>query len=279
MKAFNRALDRFCYKHPRFGISNLMLFIVILSAAAYIISEMDRTYTFLSLMLFSPAHILRGEVWRLVSFLFIPGYDGIIWTAVGLYFYYFIGSTLEREWGPGRFTVYYISGVIFYIIFGFVFYFITGFAPYLDARYLNFSMFFAFAMLYPETRVLLFFFIPIKIKWLAWITAALFVFWTAQGSLLPVIAVLNFLLFFGDSIIRRISSGRRASASASDFRRKVRTAKYESSHQNYTHKCAVCGKTDTQYPELEFRYCSRCAGYRCFCIEHINSHVHFTEEG
>ena len=278
LKSFNRAVDRFCYRHPKFGIRNLMLCVVIGCAIVYIISLMDRTGTFTSYLAFSPALIFRGQLWRLVSFILIPGFGGLIWTAVGLYFYYFIGSTLEREWGPGRFTLYYACGVVFYLIYGFIFYFIKGYAPHLDPMYLNFSMFFAFALLFPETQVLLFFFIPIKIKYIAWVMAALFVYWLVRGDLLTVVAVLNLLLFCGEYMLQSVRSIRRTNAASGAFRQKMRKAAYSASQQPYTHKCAVCGRTDTDYPDLEFRYCSRCMGYRCFCADHINSHVHFTSE-
>ena len=278
MKSFNRAIDKFCWRHPRFGIPNLMLLVVIGSAAVYIISMMDRTGTFASYLMFSPAHILRGQVWRLVTFVFIPQFGGLIWTAIGLYFYYFIGSTLQREWGAGRFTLYYLCGIVFYLIYGFIYYFITGYTPYLDPMYLNFSMFFAFALLFPETRVLLFFFIPIKIKYLGLIMAAFFVYWIVRGNLLPIVAVINLLLFCGEYIAGLFKRSAKTRASSNAFKQKMRTARAAVNQNSYTHKCAVCGRTDTEYPDLDFRYCSKCAGYRCFCIDHINSHVHFTSE-
>ena len=277
LKAFNRAIDKFCYRHPRFGIHNLMLYIVICNAAVYLIQSMDTTDTFLNYLLFSPYHILKGEVWRLISFIFIPTTDGLLWVAVTLYFYYFIGSTLEREWGTGRFTLYYLCGLIFYIIYGFAYYFITGVTPYLDMMYFNLSMFFAFALMFPETYVLLFFFIPIKMKLLAIIDAALFAWWIIGGDLLPLVAILNLLLFCGDYFFGLFRRSRAMGAKSAKFRQEARRAKAEYDNAPYRHKCAVCGKTDAQYPNMEFRYCSRCEGYHCFCSEHINSHVHFTE--
>ena len=57
----------------------------------------------------------------------------------------------------------------------------------------------------------------------------------------------------------------------------IRRINREQNSKPYHHKCAVCGRTDADHPELEFRYCSRCAGYHCFCQDHINNHIHFTE--
>lgn len=283
LKSFDRALDRFCYKHPRFGIRNLMLYIVIGNIIVYLFSIMDTTNTFVYYLYFNPQLILQGQVWRLITFIFIPTTSGLLFVALMLYFYYFIGSTLEREWGSGKFTIYYIFGILLTIIYGFISGLLTN-SGYmlLDSSYINLSMFFAFAALFPETRVLLFFFIPIKIKWLAIVDAAFFaismLITPFPLNLLPLVAVANFFLFCGNLVFG--DAFRRARANnknATQFRTAVHRAKYEEAQQPYRHKCAVCGRTDTEYPNLEFRYCSRCAGYRCFCSDHINNHVHFTD--
>lgn len=283
MKAINRAIDRFCYKHPRFGIPNLMLYVVIGNALVYIISQMDTTHQFLYYLYFSPSLILRGEIWRLFTFIFVPSTSGMLWLAIFLYFYYFIGSTLEREWGIGKFTIYYLSGILLTIIYCFIVGLITG-APFLavDASYINLSMFFAFAVLFPETRVLLFFIIPLKIKYLAILDAVFFGISIITNpfpmNLLPLVAIANFFIFCGEQLFRPLKSAKSGYSKTSiNFRRNVQQAKYEQSSMPYKHKCAVCGRTDTDFPDLEFRYCSRCSGYHCFCQDHINNHVHFTE--
>ena len=288
MKAIDNALERFCYKHPKFGIRNLMLYIVAGNALVYILGIMDTTGTFLNFLLFSPELIFKGQVWRLISFVFLPAYysvTDIFWLAISLYFYYFIGSALERHWGPGKFTLYYISGVILNIVYGFILHF-CGFGAlsiFMTASYINLSMFFAFAVLWPETMVLLFFFIPVKVKWLAWLDAALFVYNIAVQmdifpmNLLPIVAVLNFLIFCGSEVFRGFSTTVKRSSRVTDFKQAARRTEHEQNIRGYRHKCSVCGRTDTDYPDLEFRYCSRCTGYHCFCEDHINSHVHFTE--
>lgn len=126
------------------------------------------------------------------------------------------------------------------------------------------------------------FIIPVKIKWLAYIDAAMFLFAMITTpfpfNLLPLVAMLNYFLFFGDDLIAMIRPVRaRNSKTTVNFNREKSKIKYEQRNASYTYKCAVCGKTDTDYPELEFRYCSRCAGYHCFCSEHIGNHVHFKE--
>ena len=283
MKALSRKLDRFCIKHPNFGIRNLMLFIIIGNAIVYLFTMMDTTGSFAYYLYFNPQLILQGEIWRLITFVFVPGYAKLWQIVLSLYFSYFIGSTLERYWGTAKFTLYYLSGVVFTMIYGLIAGLLTD-SGYmlLDASYINLSMFFTFALFFPDTQLLLFFIIPIKIKWLAIVDAAFFVVSILLGTfptnLLPLIAVLNFFIFCGDRFFGLFKQGRARNYKTSvNFRNKVASAKMENEHKDYRHKCSVCGKTDTQYPDLQFRYCSRCQGYHCFCEEHINNHIHFTE--
>ena len=138
---------------------------------------------------------------------------------------------------------------------------------------------FSFAVLFPDMQVLLFYCIPIKIKYLAFLEAALFVVAVITTSfplnLLPVVAVLNFFIFCGGQLWSK--RPRRSSKNTVNFRRESQRIRRQQEQKLYNHKCAVCGRTDTDFPELEFRYCSRCQGYHCFCQDHINNHIHFTE--
>ena len=285
MRGFMKRVDLFCYKHPRFGINNLMLYIVFGTLAVWLLGAMDRTNLLESYLAFDAAAVLHGQVWRIVTFVLIPESGGI-WLLLFLYFYYFIGSTLEREWGSGRFTIYYLMGMLLTVVYGFVTYFVTGRSYLMTANYINLSMFFAFATLFPDNRVLLFYFIPIKIKWLAIVDALYFVYAIFEGlgrgqgmmSFLPLVAILNYFLFCGNTLFRSVAPrSREQRQSTINFKRAARKINYEQKTRGYTRKCAVCGRTDTDYPELEFRYCSRCKGVHCFCQDHINNHVHFTE--
>ena len=281
MKKLNKKIDMFCYRHPRFGIPNLMLYIVVVSLAVWLLSIMDSSKTLLSYFAFSPELILKGQVWRLITFMFIPQ-DLSMWALLFFYFYYWIGSTLEREWGTARFNIFIFSGVILTIIYGMVIYFITGQSASIGTYYIYLSMFFSFATLYTDTQVLFMFIIPVKIKWLAYINAAFFVFEMLATkfpfNLLPLIAMLNYLIFFGSDLISSISSGAtRYRKTTVNFNREKQKIKYEQRQKDYNYKCCVCGRTDKDFPNLEFRYCSKCAGYHCFCQDHINNHIHFTE--
>lgn len=286
MRAFMKRVDMFCYRHPRFGIRNLMLYICIATLVVWFLGIMDTSSQLLSFLIFNPYAILQGQLWRLVTFIFVPTSSGI-WLLLFLYFYYFIGSTLEREWGAGRFTIYYLIGMLLTLIFGFAVFFITGLPLPVFTNYINLSMFFAFATLFPEQRVLLFYFIPVKIKWLALIDAAYFVYSIVNSlinglglySFLPLVAVLNYFLFCGGDLFSfiRPRGTKQQRANTINFRREARKINHDQRARGYTRKCEVCGRTDTDYPDLEFRYCSRCAGVHCFCQDHINNHVHFTE--
>ena len=278
LQNFEKRVDRFLWKHPNFGIHNLMLYVVIGNAVIYLLSLMDSSGTLSYYLVFSANRVLKGEIWRLITFVFVPRTSSIIGMLLLLYFEYFIGRLLEQAWGKGKFSVYYLLGMAFTILYGLIVRLLTGSDVMLDAVYLNLSMFFVFATLWPENRVLLFFIIPIKVTWLAYAEAVLFLISMIRGgTLLPLIGILNYFLFCGDQLISRIQPWfRRVFGKGAEYRRASRQAQRDAKSLPYIYKCAVCGRTDAEYPELEFRYCSKCVGYHCFCQDHINSHVHFT---
>lgn len=291
MRFIQNWLDRFCYKHPRFGIPNLMMVVVIGNALVWLLDQFSVGFSLSSALSFVPYYILRGEVWRLVTFIFVPENNSLFFLAISLYFYYWIGSILERQWGTTKFTVFYLLGLVLNIIAGFIIYLIL---PYpvatISMYYVNLSLFFSFATLYGDMQVLLFFVIPIKVKWLAWFDAALFAFdiirsllqiltigmFALVGVVAPIVAILNYLIFFWDDLMATMGRVKRQTAHRTS-RQTVnfkQATKHAQQTKGYIHKCAVCGKTDTDYPDEEFRYCSKCNGYYCYCSEHIHNHVH-----
>lgn len=269
-------IDAFCRKHPNFGFENLMKYITIANVVFWLIGAVNPVL--LSYLAFNPYLILHGQVWRLISFVFYPPSSGII-AFIAFYFYYWIGTTLERYWGTAEFNCYFFTGIILTVIYGFIVYFAFHINVLLNSQFIYLSMFFSFAALFPDMQVLLFFIIPIKMKYLALVDAAFFVLSVLQNSfpvnLLPVVAILNFFIFCGGDIRRMFPH--KPSSSTINFRKESSRIRREQQSKLYTHKCSVCGRTDTEFPQLEFRYCSRCAGYHCFCSEHINNHIHFTE--
>ena len=283
MKDPRRSIEQFCYKHPGFGIPNLMRYITAANVAIWVLGAINRS--FLGVLTFDPALILHGQIWRLVSFIFYPPSMGLL-AFLAFWFYYWIGSTLEAQWGIGQFTIYYFTGVILTVLYGFIIYFITGRSVNLGSE---------FATYYPDQRVLFMYIIPIKIKYLAIVDAVFFAYSIFANSfpvnLLPLVALVNFFIFCGGRLCRipllsRLlfpsrryftSLPRRPSKNTVNFRQESARIRREQKDKLYTHKCAVCGRTDVDHPELEFRYCSKCQGYHCFCSDHINNHIHFTE--
>lgn len=269
-------IDRFCRKHPNFGIPRLMLYVSIANVAFWLLGAVNPVL--LSYLRFDPYLVLHGQVWRVVTFALYPPSTGML-AFIAFYFYYWIGTTLEQYWGTPKFNIYFFSGILLTLLYGFLIYFITGIRIQLNAEYVYLSMFFSFAAMFPDMQVLLFFILPIKMKWLALVDAAFFIMSVVTTAfpvnLLPIVAVLNFFVFCGGELLHAVP--RRPSAGTVNFRRASAKLRREQRDRLYTHKCAVCGRTDTDYPNLEFRYCSRCAGYHCFCQDHINNHIHFTE--
>lgn len=291
MKKLYDGVQRFCAAHPRFGIPNLMRVIVIGNVAVYVLMLLTQANdaNALCFLTFNLNALLHGEVWRLVTFVFVPAYSSPFALLISLYFYYWIGSTLERQWGTAKFNLYYISGALLTVLGVVLASLITG-NPYLTAAgtgYVNLSMFFAFAFLFPDTTVLLFFILPVKMKWLAYLDGALFAFdiikaigahnWA--GVVLPIVALLNFAVFIWPEVhYLKERAKYQNSRKTVQFRQAQQQQAKQAQQQGYRHKCAVCGRTDTDYPDLQFRYCSKCVGYHCFCQDHIFNHVHFTEE-
>ena len=189
------------HKYRRYAISNLMTHIVIGMGIVYFMSIMSPVglsrYLF-----FDSAAIMRGEVWRLLTFAVIPPPAGGLFIALALYFYWMLGSALENTWGSFKFNIFYLFGILGNIIAGFI----TGFAT---NDYLNLSLLFAFAMLYPNFQILLFFIIPLKIKYLALLNAVFFVhrfiftpWWPIRVAI--AVSLLNVALFFGRDFINGI---------------------------------------------------------------------------
>lgn len=286
MKDLRRKFQRFFYNNSDKGIPNLMLFISAGTLLSYILILADQSGLFYSFICFDRSKILHGQIWRLLTYVFVPQNTGI-WLFLLLFAYYGIGRMVERTWGTLKFNLFYLCGVL-----------IMDAAALLlhqnaSAYYLNLSLFLAMATLYPESKVLLFYIIPLKMKYLAWVYLLMMVMEVVQLNFFPVFALLNYFLFFGSECLNVLpermaeplrrgsrTKKRRPNTNWANAYQK-RPGRAESSTANrvvdapaYRHKCAVCGRTDVSNPELEFRYCSKCKGYYCYCQEHINNHAH-----
>ena len=148
-------------KLGRHYIPNLMKYLCFAMLGVFVLEYLPLPRSAYQLLYFNRELILRGEIWRLITFIFLPPSSSIIWVLFSLYFYYFLGTVLESYWGSARFNIYYAIGILGNIISGFILGVATN-------EYLNLSLLLAFAVLYPEHEILLFFFLPVKMRWIGW---------------------------------------------------------------------------------------------------------------
>ena len=289
MKNLRRRFNRFCIEHRSKGIPNLMMYISLGCALVYLMTQFTQSTLLYSLLVFDRQAILQGQVWRLFTYPLTFYNSNLLLMAVALFCYYSIGRAMEHIWGTLRFTLFYFCGVVMMDIWCMLF---GGRA---DVTYLNLSLFLSYATMFPDAQFLLFFIIPIK----AWIFALFDLLLVIYGlfvypfpmNFFSVISLANYFLFFGKDVLNvlpmswRIKAQRSIQKKEHEYRQdrpKVvpfpNAAAQETAapkqQPNYTHKCTVCGRTDVSHPELEFRYCSRCSGYHCYCQDHISNHTH-----
>jgi len=255
-------LDKLERRFRRFAIPQLTLYIVVGQVMFFI--SVSTGAVDIEQMLLIPGMVLQGEVWRLITFVLIPPVMEPIFVIFAWYLFYLMGTALENEWGVFRYNIYLLIAYLTTIAMSF-------FTPGLAATnaFIGGSVFLAFAFLYPDFVLYLFFILPIRIKWLAlvtWIGYFLsFVFGGWSGRLLVLASILNFLLFFGKDIIRKAKYGRR---------HMVRQAQEYSRRDEPLHRCVICGATEKTNRELEFRYCGQCKPVACYCMEHLTDHEH-----
>ena len=283
-------------KFGKYAIKNLSLVLIICYAFGYLFEWIYPD--FLHFLYLNPYKIIfQGQIWRLVTWLVVPpsGFD--FFTLLMLYFYYSIGTTLERTWGTYRYNVYIFSGAIFtilgaFLLLGYTMLFQTDVFTTLgedyftivsgmfSTYYVNMSIFLAFAATFPNMQVLLFFILPIKVKVLGIIYGAILIyqFIVGYGTNLAVLNVanrfviaaslMNFIVFFLTSR-GKIRMTPKQVKRRQEFRREVKK-----SVKITRHKCAICGRTEETNPELEFRFCSKCDGNYEYCQDHLFTHTH-----
>jgi membrane associated rhomboid family serine protease len=262
-------LDKLERKFGRFAIPGLMKYIVTLNGLVYLLMYLDRTGVYVRTLTLVPQLVLAGEYWRLITYILIPPSAGPLFILFILYFYYLIGNTLEQEWGSFKFNLFYLCGMFGTTLGAFI----SGSAT--TSLYLNLSLFLAFAQLYPDFEMLLFFILPVKIKYLAWLQWA-FIGLTVLTAAFPdkiaaLASVTNFLIFFGKDFFSHAKLNNRSYHRRRQFRSESVPAKAA------FHKCTVCGRTELDDPKLEFRYCAQCDGDHEYCMEHLKNHEHIKE--
>lgn len=261
-------------KFGRYAIHNLMNYFVIMYVTGMLIQFLRPGFYETYLSLYAPA-ILKGQVWRIFTFLICPPFNDLFSNMLMIYLYYSLGNTLERVWGAFRFNVYMLIGIIGHILAALVVYLLFGQAIQLTTGNLCTSLFLAFAATFPEMQFLLYFVIPVKAKWLGIFYAVISFAGLLFGGMSTRVGILlsfaNFLIFF--FMTRNYSKiNPKEIKRKKDFQAQVRAMPKGNTH----HKCAVCGRTELDGDNLEFRFCSKCDGNLEYCQDHLYTHKHVT---
>lgn len=292
-------LNKWEKKWGKYAIPNITMYLIICYAFGYILQWTNSS--FLAYLTLDPYEILHGQVWRIFTWIIVPpsGFD--FFTLIMLYFYYSIGRSLEYAWGTFRYNVYMISGILFTIIGAFLMYAgcelfagealavlgaaggggagtFYAYASYsFSTYYICMSMFLAYAITFPEMQVLLLMIIPIKVKVLGVIYAIMMLYYVITAGQMGVLGIptqvaivstlLNAIIFFVVS--------RRSFRTPGQIKRQRAYKKQTAKMMSITkHKCAICGRTEIDSPDLEFRFCSKCEGNYEYCSEHLYTHKH-----
>ena len=292
-------MSKFEKKFGKYAIRNISLYMIVCYVFGYIIELVNPE--FLMMLTLDPYKILMEfQIWRLFTWVIIPPSALSFWVIISLYFYWSIGTNLEHTWGTYKYNVYLLTGFLCTILGSFL-YLLVGtmqFYPVMaqagrsltevmelvgflasgsfSTYYVNMSILLLFAFTFPDIQVLLMFIIPIKVKWIGIAYAAILgynVLISAINGAYPtviliIMSLLNFMIFF-------IKHKRRVKVTPKQMKRRV-VYKTQTHRANMAsrHKCAICGRTEADGEELEFRYCSKCNGNYEYCQEHLFTHNH-----
>ncbi len=252
--------DKLERKLSRLAIPHLTLWIIIGQVLFFVLHFSHPNI--ISRMYLEPPLVWAGQWWRVISFVLIPPSYSPIWLFLDIYFFFLIGNTLENTWGSLHYNIFLLIGWMATVAAALL---VPGGA--VASLYLFGSVFLAFAFLYPEFVIYVAFILPVQVKYLGWLMWAFYgwMFLTGGWSQRAIVfaAVLNFLIFFHRDIINRIRYGHRKMVQ-----------KAAAAVDAPFHRCTICGVTDQSNPQMEFRYCNRCAGTPCYCMDHINNHEH-----
>lgn len=282
-------------KFGKYAIKNISLILIMCYAMGYVIQVVGGG--FLNFLTLDPWQILHGQIWRIVTWIIVPPSSFSIFTLIMLYFYYSVGTMLERTWGAYRYNVYLFSGMLFTVLGSFVAlglcYVFQGdvmaipggaeavcsaYSRYFSTYYINMSILLAFAATFPDVQILLMFVVPVRMKWMGIIYGAMLVFELLQNVGDPLLGIfyrtaivaslLNFVIFWVTSL-GHINMSPKQIKRRQEFRHDIKKNMRVSGH-----KCAICGRTDADDPTLDFRFCSKCEGNYEYCENHIFTHEH-----
>jgi hypothetical protein len=259
----SKLIDRLERRFRRFAVPNVTPLLVAGQVACWFVIQADPTFT--DKLVLQRAMVLdHGQWWRLLSFLLLPPITNIIFALFAWYLFYLMGTALENHWGTFRYNLFLLIGYLASVVAALVLPTVA-----VTNAYLYGSVFLAFAFLYPNFELLIFFILPVKIKWLALITWITYFWQFARGNWgdrgMVVAAVLNFLIFFWSEILGRLRAGKRRM----EYQRRQIIER-----EKPFHRCAVCGITEKSHPQMDFRYCSKCDGSHEYCDAHLRDHEH-----
>lgn len=282
-------MSEFEKKYGKYAINNLSLILIACYACGYLIEFINGA--FLNYLTLNPYAILHGQVWRLITWLIIPPEtSNIFFVLIMLYFYYSIGTTLERTWGSYRYNVYIFGGILFTVLGSFALMgysyafrsetimvygaenYFRSVATLFSTYYVNMSIFLAFAATFPDASVLLMFVVPVKMKWMgiayAGLLAVQFLMGSVYNKFVIAASLMNFLVFWF-TLKNHMHMTPKQIHRRQEFKRDVRK-----STSITRHKCAICGRTEMDSPGMQFRFCSKCEGNYEYCEEHLYTHTH-----
>jgi len=208
--------------------------------------------------------VLAGEVWRIFSFVLVAPAGHPLFAIFYFYILYMMGNFLEQTWGTVRFCSFVYLGLFLNVLAGLA----VRDAP-ISGTYMYSTIFLAFATFNPNFTFMIMFVLPVKVKYLAWLQAAGFLLMIFGGplsvSLMVVVALGNYVLFFADMLINR----------GTGFHRRMKwQAKVKESKKKPVHTCIACGIDSNTDRNMDFRYCSQCTDTPAYCEQHLRDHEH-----
>ncbi len=273
----------FLYKLERrfgkFAIPQLMRKVLFGQAIIFLMTMLTRNFLIFDLFTFDVERILQGQIWRLVTFIFIPNSFSLFYFLLFVLVYMSIADSLEHTWGTFNFNVYYLVSMVAVILVGFVLYFFQM-PMTITAQYIHLSLFLALATLIPDATFSLYFFIPVKAKYLTifyFIILSLdVVAYGFRAFALITASLLGYILFLGIPALRKQGVRHQARPAQKQFKQyqKEQAQAAREPLRVAFHKCHVCGMTELDNPEMEFRYCSKCNGHYEYCMDHLRDHTH-----
>lgn len=275
-------LNKLEKKYGKYAIPNLTYVIIGCYIIGYLIQFFaEEFFLYLSL---NPYAIIRGQVWRLFTWLLLPPGTFSIFTVISLFFYYYIGTSLERAWGTFRYNMFLLSGILFTVVGAFLLLLIpsgyqmnfSSFSTY----YVSLSLFLMYAITFPDNQVYLMMIIPVKLKYMGIIygiyLAGSTLYLIGKGNWAEVIVIvfslMNVIIFF--IVTRKSFKSPVQIKRQKEFKKKMRPQGRTLNGQVTKHKCAICGKTEQSGDDIEFRFCSKCDGNYEYCSEHLFTHTH-----